>query len=64
MTRFPKTLASQADALVPIIRRDPVKAAQSRITRSTVLRIAAQRGLSSLVQEFGECRGTTSAVVV
>ena len=55
--RIAKTdmIAERADALVPLLAKKPEYTA-FRISRSVVLRIALQRGLDGLEEEFGKKR--------
>ena len=53
-TRLPADLVERLDLLVPKLRRDPSLRAFGRITRSTVLRLALERGLVVLEAENPE----------
>ena len=51
-TRLPADIIEQMDALLPRLRRDPRFRAFGRLTRSTVLRLALERGLVVLESEI------------
>ena len=51
-TRLPADLIERMDALLPQLRKDPRYRAFGRITRSTVIRLAMERGLAVLESEI------------
>jgi hypothetical protein len=51
--RLPRDVVDRLDALVPLVANDPRWRAFGRVTRSTVLRLAVDRGLGPLE---AECR--------
>lgn len=52
--RLPKDLCDRIDSLQPLLAEKPdIRLAGSGVTRSTVVRLALQRGLEALETELG-----------
>ena len=60
--RLPTHFYDRADALVPIMDRDPAVNKYGRVLRSTVLRLAIDEGLAQLEKKYGLAQNAKPAL--
>lgn len=50
--RLPADLMARAEALVPLIEKDPELSSFGRVNKSSVVRLALHRGLKNLEEQY------------
>jgi len=58
--RLPADLMARAEALVPLMEKDPELSAFGRVSKSAVVRLALHRGLANLEEQYGKSKGKRS----
>lgn len=52
--RLPADLMARAEALIPLIKKDPELSAFGQVNKSSVVRLALHRGLADLERQYGK----------